>query len=351
MPPETVRSTAHKPPRVSVVIPLYNEAGSVEHLYRELHHAMVELGERYEIIFVDDGSIDGSFDRLKTLTRHDRTVRLIRLRRNFGQTAAIQAGIEQSRGEVLIFMDADLQNDPADIRAILDKLDEGYDVVSGWRKDREDTWLTRKLPSLLANALISFVTRVRLRDYGCTLKGYRREVIEGVKLYGEMHRFIPALAALSGASVTEIPVRHHARRFGRSKYGLSRTIRVLLDLMTVKFLGSYGTKPNYAFGFIGILLWLGAVLAAAVVVIKKFIPPYPEAHNNPLLLLAVFLAIVGVQFMVFGLLAELIVRTYHESQGKSIYVVRETVEALPPTLASPRKRGEGKNSRPDRRAA
>jgi hypothetical protein len=179
-----------------------------------------------------------------------------------------------------------------------------------------------------------------LRDYGCTLKAYRREVIQDVKLYGEMHRFIPALAALAGASVTEIPVQHHARRFGRSKYGLSRTIRVLLDLMTVKFLGSYGTKPNYAFGFIGILLWAGAFLAGAIVIVKKFIPPYPQAHDNPLLLLAVFLAIVGVQFMVFGLLAELIVRTYHESQGKSIYVVRETVEQAAPTL--PRQRGREK---------
>jgi glycosyltransferase involved in cell wall biosynthesis len=318
---------------------------------------MAELGERYEIILVDDGSIDGSFQRLKIVTRHDKHVRLIRLRRNFGQTAAIQAGIEQSRGAILVFLDADLQNDPADIKALVAKLDQGYDVVSGWRRDRQDPFLTRRLPSRVANGLISFVTGVPLRDYGCTLKAYRREVIQDVKLYGEMHRFIPALAALAGASVTEIPVRHHARRFGRSKYGLSRTIRVLLDLMTVKFLGSYGTKPNYAFGFIGILLWASAFLAGAVVIVKKFIPPYPQAHDNPLLLLAVFLAIVGVQFMVFGLLAELIVRTYHESQGKSIYVVRETVEQAAPTLTEaptltlPRKRGREKKGKAGQKAA
>jgi glycosyltransferase involved in cell wall biosynthesis len=323
---KVVPRAPHAAPQISVVVPIFNEAESVEPLYTRLHQAMSSLGRDYELIFVDDGSLDGSFERLKSLTRLDHHVRLIRFRRNFGQTAALQAGIEQSRGQILVFMDADLQNDPDDVAAIVAKLEEGYDVVSGWRRDRQDPFLTRRLPSQIANSLISFVTGVRLRDYGCTLKGYRREVIEGVKLYGEMHRFIPALASLSGASVTEIPVHHHARRFGRSKYGLSRTVRVLIDLMTVKFLGSYGTKPNYAFGFIAILLWMGALLAAAVVAVKKFIPPYPEAHNNPLLLLAVFLAILGVQFMMLGLLAELIVRTYHESQGKSIYVIREAVE-------------------------
>ena len=325
--PDVSRPTPSRPrPEVTVVVPLYNEVDNVELLYRRLHGAMGTLGRSYEVIVVDDGSTDGSFDRLRAVTRRDPRVRLIRFRRNFGQTAALQAGIEASRGDVLVFVDADLQNDPADIKAIVEKLDEGYDVVSGWRRDRQDPFWTRRLPSRLANGLISFVTGVALRDYGCTLKGYRREVIEGVRLYGEMHRFIPALAALSGASVTEIAVQHHPRRFGRSKYGLSRTVRVLLDLMTVKFLGSYGTKPNYAFGFIAILLWMGALVAASIVVIKKFIPPYPQAHNNPLLLLAVFLALLGVQFMMLGLLAELIVRTYHESQGKSIYVVRETVE-------------------------
>jgi glycosyltransferase involved in cell wall biosynthesis len=313
-------------PRISIVLPVYNEADSIPPLYEQLTTALKALHRTYEIVFVDDGSVDRSFDQLHRIADRDRHVRVIRFRRNFGQTAALQAGIEYSRGEVLVFLDADLQNDPRDIGALVQKVDEGYDVVSGWRKDRQDSFWTRRLPSRVANALISLVTGVHLRDYGCTLKAYRREAIEGVKLYGEMHRFIPAFATLAGASVTEVPVSHHARRYGRSKYGISRTMRVLLDLITVKFLGTYATKPSYAFGFIGILLGVGALLAAAIVVVEKFTPPYPEAHNNPLLLLAVFLAILGVQFLMLGLLAELIIRTYHESQGKAIYVVREVLE-------------------------
>ncbi len=313
-------------PEVSVVVPIFNEEGNIAAFYGQLRAALEALGRRYEIVYVDDGSRDGSFARLQTLAATDAHVRVVRFRRNFGQTAALQAGIEFSRGEVLVFMDGDLQNDPADIGRLLAQIEQGYDVVSGWRQDRQDPWLSRRIPSRIANGLISLVTGVPLNDYGCTLKAYRREVIENVKLYGEMHRFIPAFAALGGASVTEVPVRHHPRRFGKSKYGLSRTLRVLLDLMTVKFLGSYSTKPNYVFGFAGLVLWLCAFLCGAVVLVKKFLPPYPEAHNNPLLLLAVFLAILGVQFMMLGLLAELIIRTYHESQGKRIYVVRQVVE-------------------------
>jgi glycosyltransferase involved in cell wall biosynthesis len=316
---------------VSIIIPLLNEEDSLPHLHRQLKKALQELGRSYEVIYVDDGSRDGSFQCLCGLAAADSTVRVIRFRRNFGQTAAIQAGIEYSRGKVLVFMDADLQNDPGDIRRLIAKLDEGYDVVSGWRKDRHDATLRRKLPSRIANGLISRVTGIALHDHGCTLKVYRREVMEDVKLYGEMHRFIPAFAALAGASVAELPVTHHARRFGKSKYGLSRTIRVLLDLMTVKFLGSYSTKPSYVFGSIGFLLWTLSCAVGCLVILERLLPPYPQAHNNPLLLLAVFLAIVGVQFIMLGLLAELIVRTYHESQGKPIYVVRQVVESSAPT--------------------
>jgi len=325
---------------VSVIVPVFNEEENIPLLHQELQAALGALDIPYEIVYVDDGSSDASFERLLVVAGGDPHVRIVRLRRNFGQTAALQAGIEHSRGETLVFMDGDLQNDPGDIRRLLAKLDEGYDVVSGWRQHRQDA-LSRVITSRVANALISRVVGVRLKDYGCTLKAYRREVLEDVKLYGEMHRFIPAYAAASGASVTEIPVTHHRRRFGRSKYGLSRTPRVLLDLLTVKFLGSYGTKPLYLFGFIGFVFWLLAVLLGVVVIIQKLLPPYVYAYRNPLLLLAVFLATLGLQFIMMGLLAELIIRTYHESQGKPTYVVRQVVEgAASPELVErlPRQR-------------
>jgi glycosyltransferase involved in cell wall biosynthesis len=256
-------------------------------------------------------------------------VRAVSFRRNFGQTAAVQAGIDNSRGEILIFMDGDMQNDPHDIPTLLEKIDDGYDVVSGWRKNREDS-ASRVLPSRVANWIIAKVTGIPLNDFGCTLKAYRREVIQDVKLYGEMHRFIPVYASWVGARITELPVNHRKRTFGRSKYSLSRTSRVLLDLMTVKLLGSYSTKPIYFFGFAAFWLWALALVFAAIVIIQKLLPPYPYAHNNPLLLLAVFLAIVGAQFILMGLLAELSIRTYHESQGKNVYVVREVIEGQAP---------------------
>jgi len=252
-------------------------------------------------------------------------VRVVSFRRNFGQTAAVQAGIDNSRGEILVFMDGDMQNDPHDIPRLLEKIDQGYDVASGWRKSREDH-ASRVLPSKIANWIIARVTGVPLHDFGCTLKAYRREVIEDVKLYGEMHRFIPVYASWVGARIAELPVSHRRRAFGRSKYSLSRTSRVLLDLFTVKLLGSYSTKPIYFFGFAAFGLWALAFLCAAIVIVQKLLPPHPYAHDNPLLLLAVFLAIVGVQFILMGLLAELSIRTYHESQGKSVYVVREVIE-------------------------
>jgi len=241
----------------------------------------------------------------------------------------VQAGIDNSRGEILVFLDGDMQNDPHDIPRLLERLDEGYDVVSGWRRDRKDD-ASRVLPSKIANWVIARVTGVPLNDFGCTLKAYRREVIEDVKLYGEMHRFIPVYASWVGARITELPVNHRQRVFGHSKYSLSRTSRVLLDLITVKLLGSYSTKPIYFFGFAAFGLWALALVFAAIVIIQKLLPPYPYAHNNPLLLLAVFLAIVGVQFILMGLLAELVIRTYHESQGKSVYVVREVLEGQSP---------------------
>jgi glycosyltransferase involved in cell wall biosynthesis len=311
-------------PRLSVIVLVYNELDSITPLHDELTGVLEGLDMPYEILYVDDGSRDGSTDKMRQLALDDPHVRVVSFRRNFGQTAAVQAGIDNSRGEILVFMDGDMQNDPHDIPRLLDKIDEGYDVVSGWRKNREDE-ATRVLPSKIANWIIARVTGIPLNDFGCTLKAYRREVINDVKLYGEMHRFIPVYASWVGARITELQVNHRKRAFGRSKYSLSRTARVLLDLMTVKLLGSYSTKPIYFFGFAAFGLWALAVLFGAVVIIERLLPPYPQAHNNPLLLLAVLLAIVGVQFILMGLLAELSIRTYHESQGKSVYVVREVI--------------------------
>jgi glycosyltransferase involved in cell wall biosynthesis len=312
-------------PKLSVVVLVFNEAESVAPLYKELMGVFDTLGMTCDVVYIDDGSRDGSTERLAQFAMRDPRVRVVSFRRNFGQTAAVQAGIDNARGEVLIFMDGDLQNDPHDIPRLLQKMGEGYDVVSGWRKNRQDD-AARVLPSKIANWIIARVTGVPLNDFGCTLKAYHRDVIQDVKLYGEMHRFIPVYASWVGARIAEIPVNHRPRSFGSSKYSLSRTSRVLLDLMTVKLLGSYSTKPIYFFGFAAFGLWALAFVFAAIVIIQKLLPPYPFAHNNPLLLLAVFLAIVGVQFILMGLLAELSIRTYHESQGKTTYVVREIIE-------------------------
>jgi len=320
-----ITHVANVAPRLSVIVLVYNEVDSVAPLHAELSGVLASLDVPYEILYVDDGSRDGSTEKLAQLALHDHHVRVVSFRRNFGQTAAVQAGIDHSRGEILVFMDGDLQNDPHDIPKLLDKIDEGYDVASGWRRDRKDE-TSRVLPSKIANWIIARVTGVRLNDFGCTLKAYRRDVIQDVKLYGEMHRFIPVYASWVGARITEVQVNHRKRTYGHSKYSLSRTSRVMLDLMTVKLLGSYSTKPIYFFGFAAFGLWFLAFVAAAIVIIQKLLPPYPYAHNNPLLLLAVFLAIVGVQFILMGLLAELSIRTYHESQAKAVYVVREVIE-------------------------
>jgi glycosyltransferase involved in cell wall biosynthesis len=312
-------------PRLSVVVLVFNEAESIAPLHEELVGVLNAMDTTYEVVYIDDGSQDGSTESLAQLALKDPRVRVVSFRRNFGQTAAVQAGIDNARGEILVFMDGDLQNDPHDIPRLLQMMDEGYDVVSGWRRDRQDD-ASRVLPSKIANWIIARVTGVPLNDFGCTLKAYHRDVIQDVKLYGEMHRFIPVYASWVGARIAEIPVNHRPRSFGKSKYSLSRTSRVLLDLMTVKLLGSYSTKPIYFFGFAAFGLWALAFVFAAIVIIQKLLPPYPYAHNNPLLLLAVFLAIVGVQFILMGLLAELSIRTYHESQAKTTYVVREVIE-------------------------
>ncbi len=309
-------------PYLSIVIPIYNEEESVPTLYTRLTTELDQLGYSYEIIAVDDGSKDRSFSLLRDLALVDSRLRVIRFRRNFGQTPAFAAGFERVRGEVVITIDADLQNDPADIGRLLNKLDEGYDVVSGWRERRQDPFWSRRLPSQIANRLISIVTGVHLRDYGCSLKAYRADVLRNIQLYGELHRFIPAIASWQGVAVTELPVQHAPRQFGTSKYGISRTIRVLLDLLTVRFLLSYATRPMQIFGLFGLLSMLLGVVINTYLVLLKFITGASLA-DRPLLLLGTLLLILGVQFISMGLIGELVVRTYYETQQKPIYVVRE----------------------------
>lgn len=309
---------------ISVVVPLYNEEDNVQLLYDELHEVLAALPGSAEMVFVDDGSKDRTLARLEAVQRQDPGVRVVALRRNFGQTAAMSAGFDHASGAVIVTMDGDLQNDPHDIPKLLAKLDEGFDVVTGWRFDRQDAMLSRRLPSQMANRLISWVTGVRLHDYGCTLKAFRREVIENIRLYGEMHRFIPAIASGMGIAFTEIKVNHRARRFGASKYGISRTIRVLLDLMTVKFLLSYATRPLHVFGSIGIFSSVAGFLIALMLLIQRQCFGMPLG-DRPMLLLAILLMFLGIQFITIGLLAELVVRTYHESQKKPIYHVRKVL--------------------------
>lgn len=316
---------------VSVIAPVYNERESVTPLCRALHDVLAGGGRTYEIILVDDGSQDGTWDEMLRLTREIPRLRCLRLRRNFGQTAAMSAGIDAARGRVIVTMDADLQNDPADIPALLEKMNDNVDVVSGWRRNRRDPWLTRRLPSTIANWLISRITGVPLHDYGCTLKAYRTDVLRDVRLYGEMHRFVPALASWVGARVTEMPVRHHARRFGRSKYGLSRMTRVVLDLITVKYLLRFSHRPMQMFGKVGLLAGVPGVATLVFVVTAhishRLLGTQLAADwiKRPFWLIVPFaLIFTGVQFISIGLLAEVLTRTYHESQAKPTYTVRET---------------------------
>ncbi|MDZ4719456.1 MAG: glycosyltransferase family 2 protein [Roseiflexaceae bacterium] len=311
-------------PYVSVVVPIYNEEESIPMLYSRLTTSLEQLGLPYEIIAADDGSRDGSFALLRELAVQDHRLRVVRFRRNFGQTAAFAVGFARARGDVVITIDADLQNDPADIGKLLAKVDEGYDVVSGWRERRQDPFINRRLPSMIANRLISWSTGVYLHDYGCSLKAYRIEVVRGINLYGELHRFIPAIASWQGVAVAEIPVHHEARKFGKSKYGISRTLRVVLDLLTVRFLLSYGTRPMQIFGLMGLISFGSGLLIGLYLTWIKL--AYGAAiADRPLLLMSILLIVLGAQFVSMGLLGELIVRTYYETQSKPIYVVREEI--------------------------
>jgi glycosyltransferase involved in cell wall biosynthesis len=315
---------------VSVVIPLLNEEDSIPQLHERLTVALSKLDREYEIIIIDDGSTDRSYEILKNLQANDPHLCVIHFRRNFGQTAAFSAGFDMARGDVIITIDADLQNDPADIPLLLDKIDEGYDVVSGWRINRQDRMLDRKLPSKIANWMISKMTGVELHDYGCSLKAYRSEVVKNIKLYGEMHRFIPALASWVGVRVAEVPVNHSARQFGKSKYGLGRIIRVFLDLLTVKFLLGFSTRPIQIFGLMGMLcLLVGTAIGGYLSVLRVFLAQ--GIADRPLLLLAILLIVLGVQFITMGLIGELVVRTYYEAQNKPIYAVRTILQSELPS--------------------
>ena len=308
-------------PEISVVVPLFDEVENVADLHRELTFALESMGRPYEILLVDDGSRDGTLERLMELESRDRRVRVLRLRRNFGQTAAFSAGFDHARGSIVVTSDGDLQNDPADIPALVARLEEGYDMVCGWRRERRDP-LSRRLPSWFANKIISWSTGVHLHDYGCSLKAIRYEVVKGLRLYGEMHRFIPAVASWMGVTVAEMPVNHRQRARGRSKYGFGRILRVLLDLFTVKFLLAYGTRPAHLFGGVGLLLGGTGVGVLAYLTYIKFFQD-EAIWGRPLLLLGMLLFLTGLILVCVGLLAELLVRIYHESQGKPTYVVKE----------------------------
>ena len=308
--------------KISVVIPIYNEEENVTLLYDELTEVMKSMACSYEILFVDDGSTDSTLSILQSIQATDQRIVVVKFRRNFGQTAAMSAGFDYSSGDVIITMDGDLQNDPRDIPRFIQKIEDGFDVVTGWRHDRKDAFLNRRLPSIIANKIISWTTGVALHDYGCTLKAFRKEVIKNIHLYGEMHRFIPAIASGMGISFTEIKVNHRARQFGTSKYGISRTIRVVLDLITVKFLLSYATRPIQIFGLLGVISGTAGFLIALIMTIQRQFFDIPLS-DRPMLLLAIVLIFVGIQFVSIGLIGELQARTYHETQKKPVYYVKE----------------------------
>lgn len=309
---------------LSVVIPAYNEEENIPLLYKNLKRVLEEIGKSYEIIFVDDGSKDATWERLKEIAQEDKRVKLIRFRKNYGQTAAMYAGFQHAMGQVVITMDADLQNDPEDIPRLLKKLEEGYDIVSGWRKDRKDPFISRKLPSMIANWIISKTTGVELHDYGCTLKAYKSDIVKRLELYGDMHRFLPALTKKFGAKITEIPVKHHPRIYGKSKYGIGRTIRVILDIFLVKFLNEYLNKPMYVFGSIGfMLLALGLLMLLYLIFIKLFLDE--NIGKRPLLILSVLFILVGVQLISTGIIAELLVRIYYRTKEEKPFLIEEKI--------------------------
>ena len=309
---------------ISVLIPVFNEEANIPPLYESLTSVLNRIRKDYEVIFIDDGSCDGTLSLIRAISKRDPHIKFLSFSRNFGQTAALSAGIDFSKGEIIIPMDGDLQNDPEDIPVLLQKIDEGFDVVSGWRKDRKDPFLKRRLPSIIANRMISFLGGVRLHDYGCTLKAYRRDILKHIRLYGEMHRFIPIYAKWVGARVSEIPVHHFPRKFGSSKYGINRVFKVLLDLMVVKFLLSYSQKPIYVFGGTGFLMILGAILSGGYAVYLKLFEGV-SFILTPLPVLCVFLVMLGFLAILMGFLAEVLIRTYYESQGKPTYQIKETL--------------------------
>ncbi len=324
-------TAARQPDQVelSIIIPVYQEVENIEPLYQKLAQALEQLDRAWEVVFVDDGSRDGSLDVLRAVFQRDRRVRVISLRRNFGQTAAVSAGFDYAQGQVFITMDGDLQNDPNDIPRLLEKLNEGYDIVSGWRRDRKDPFFTKGLPSLISNKLASWLTGIALHDSGCTLKVYRRDVVEGIHLYGELHRYIPAVASSVGARVAEIEVSHHPRQHGKSKYGITRLVRGLVDLISLKLLLSYMTRPMQMFGALGLIsILLGGVFGIATLLMKLLMSF--DITGNPMLYLMVMAFIVGIQFISLGFLGEITIRTYHESQHKPIYVVKEVMGAGKP---------------------
>jgi glycosyltransferase involved in cell wall biosynthesis len=311
---------------LTLVIPVFNEAENLPLLYQEITEACRTLEKSYEIIFIDDGSRDESYVVLKRIQKEDSRVKIIKLRKNFGQTAALSAGFNHARGDIVITLDADLQNDAQDFSRLIDKIEEGFDIVSGWRKKRKDKLLSRRLPSTMANWLISTITRVKLHDYGCTLKAFRKEVIKNIKLYGELHRFIPAIASQMGVTIAEIHVNHRPRKFGKSKYSIFRFPRVILDLVTVKFLLSYSTRPLQVFGFFGLISGLAGGIIGLILTYQRLILLQSIA-GRPLLLLAILLVVIGIQFITLGLLAEIMVRAYHESSEKNTYFIQEIIDS------------------------
>ncbi len=317
--------TSQPAPYLSLVVPVYNEVDNLRLLCQKIGEVLDTTPWAYEAILVDDGSSDGSAELLVELYHAYAWLKVVRFRRNFGQTAALAAGFSQAQGEVIVSLDADLQNDPADIPQLVDKLNEGYDLVNGWRADRQDPFWQRRLPSQIANRMISLLTQVKLHDYGCTLKAFRRHIAKDIKLYGEMHRFIPALARDLGATITEMPVTHHPRRRGSSKYGLARTLWVILDLLTVKFLSSYATRPSHLFGLLGFFSFLLGTAITTVLGIQRIFFAI-QLSNRPLLQLGLLLIVTGVQFLTMGLIGEMLVRTYHESQEKPIYWIKDVLE-------------------------
>jgi len=309
---------------LSVVIPIYNERESMGKLYENLNEALSKMNLKYEVLLIDDGSIDGTFNELLKIHRKNKLFKIIRFRKNFGQTSAISAGFNYAEGEVVITLDADLQNDPRDIPVLLNKMNEGYDIVSGWRKNRKDRAVTRRFPSIVANKIISKLTGVRLHDYGCTLKAYRKEVVKNINLYGEMHRYIPAIASWMGVKVTEVPVIHHSRKYGKSKYGVSRTIKVILDIITVKFLLSYSQSPIQMFGLLGLFSGIVGFIVTAYLIIMRLFFNQPLA-DRPLFILSIFMIFIGVQLITIGLLAEVLIRVYHKVQDRNTYVIKDII--------------------------